>query len=92
MYDSKAALKMDAKLDCDVDGEGAAGEVDMMDRGQWRGVSISRRRSLASCVLLDTVTTLSFCMANFLSKLQKPFSSLYKLVLAKKFDFFFFIQ
>jgi hypothetical protein len=36
LYDSKAALKMDAKLDCEVDVEGAlsTGAVDMMDRGE----------------------------------------------------------
>ena len=33
LYDSKEALKMDAKLDCEVDVEGAVG-VDMMDRGE----------------------------------------------------------
>ena len=34
LYDSKEALKMDAKLDCEVDVEGTVGAVDMMDRGE----------------------------------------------------------
>jgi hypothetical protein len=42
LYDSKEALKIDAKLDCEMDVEGAVGVgvVDMMDRGE---ASISRR-------------------------------------------------
>jgi hypothetical protein len=34
LYDSKEALKMGAKLDREVDVEGAVGAVDMMVRGE----------------------------------------------------------
>jgi hypothetical protein len=40
LYDSKEVLKMDAKLDCDVDVDGAVGTVDMMDRGEEKRASI----------------------------------------------------
>jgi hypothetical protein len=38
LYDSKEALKMDAKLDCEVNVEGmvGVGAVDMMERGEER--------------------------------------------------------
>jgi hypothetical protein len=42
LYDSKAALKMDAKLDCEVDVEGAVGAVDMMVREEERVSTVER--------------------------------------------------
>jgi len=41
LYDSKEALKMDTKLDCEVDVEGV---VDMMDRGE-EGASMSTEQA-----------------------------------------------
>jgi len=46
-------LKMDVKLDCEVDVEGAAGVVDMMDRGE-EGALISTRPCLGPNTALCT--------------------------------------
>ena len=55
LYVSNAVLKMDAKLDCEVDVEGevgAVGTVDMVVRGE-EGASISRR---LACALIQSAS------------------------------------